>query len=53
MPTLVMQARIIPKNVEGTIFALFMSLNNLSGSFIAPMFGAALADKFGVSSEDF
>lgn len=53
MPTVVMQARIIPKQVEGTIFALFMSLNNLSGQFIAPLFGATLADHFGVSSEDF
>lgn len=53
MPTLVMQARIIPKNIEGTMFALFMSLSNMSSSFISPLFGATLATAFDVSSNNF
>ena len=53
MPTLVVQTKIIPKNIEGTMFALFMSLGNLANGFVSPMFGATLATWFGVDEDDF
>jgi hypothetical protein len=53
MPTLVVQAKIIPANIEGTMFALFMSMSNLSNGFVAPFVGACLSTAYGVTDEDF
>ena len=53
MPTFVVQAKIIPKSIEATVFAIFMSLSNLSQGVISPLFGATLATFFGVTGEDF
>eukprot|EP00898_Chlorokybus_atmophyticus_P001084 jgi/Chlat1/1977/Chrsp158S02283 len=52
MPVLVLAARVCPANVEGTLFALLMSLSNF-GEDTSEFFGAWLLRVLGVSRADF
>jgi folate/biopterin transporter len=52
MPLLVITANMCPKNIEGTTYALLMSIINL-GYFISYQFGGLLNYIFNVSSTDF
>ena len=53
LPLLSLFAKIIPKNVEGTIYAFMTGTMNLSSAVIAPMIGVYLNDKFvGVTSDN-
>ncbi|KQK03553.1 hypothetical protein BRADI_2g08527v3 [Brachypodium distachyon] len=52
MPFLILSGQLCPPGIEGTLFALFMSINNLSntlGSFL----GAALTSALNISSVQF
>ncbi|KAK9084850.1 hypothetical protein Sjap_025261 [Stephania japonica] len=52
MPFLILSGKLCPPGIEGTLFALFMSINNLSstlGSFV----GAGLASMLNISSGSF
>ena len=42
MPFLILSGQLCPPGIEGTLFALFMSINNL-GSTLGSFLGAALA----------
>ena len=53
MPTLVLQTKIIPKNVEATLYSFFSSFVLFAGQFISPMLGGAIATTFGVSRDNF
>ncbi|KAG5177150.1 BT1 family-domain-containing protein [Tribonema minus] len=52
MPTLVLAARLCPPGVEGTLFALLMSIFNGSG-IVGSELGAALTKSIGVTETDF
>ncbi|GMH77968.1 hypothetical protein TL16_g07606, partial [Triparma laevis f. inornata] len=52
MPTLVLAAKLCPVGVEGTLFALLMSIYNLAG-ITGSEVGAGLTKLLNVSSEDF
>ncbi|MCO5613556.1 hypothetical protein L7F22_067833 [Adiantum nelumboides] len=52
MPFLVLSGRLCEPGIEGTLFALFMSLNNL-GSTLSSFFGAGLASILHISSDHF
>ncbi|GMH99113.1 hypothetical protein TrST_g908 [Triparma strigata] len=52
MPTLVLAAKLCPVGVEGTLFALLMSIYNLAG-ITGSEIGAGLTKALNVSSEDF
>ena len=53
MPTLVVQIKIVPKNVEATIYNLFSTFKNMAHDFISPMIGGVIANEFEVSSYNF
>ncbi len=52
MPVLVLSARLCPPGVEATLFALLMSVVNLSGLFSHEL-GALLTHQLGVTETDF
>ena len=52
MPVLVLSARLCPKGVEATLFALLMSIWNLSG-LLSHEFGAVLTSWLGVTESNF
>lgn len=52
MPFLILSGRLCPHGIEGTLFALFMSINNL-GSTLGAFLGAALASALNISSDSF
>ncbi|KAI5062379.1 hypothetical protein GOP47_0022918 [Adiantum capillus-veneris] len=52
MPFLVLSGRLCEPGIEGTLFALFMSLNNLA-STVSSFFGAGLASILHISSDQF
>lgn len=52
MPFLVLSGRLCPAGIEGTLFALFMSINNF-GATISSFFGAAVASVLNLSSNRF
>ena len=52
IPVLVMACRMCPKNVEGTMYALLMSILNL-GDMFSYQFGAILMYFVGVTEYDF
>ena len=53
MPSLVVQTKIIPKNVEATVYSLFTSMNNFTRGFVSPMFGGIIAGTFNVTNDNF
>ena len=53
MPTLVVQTKITPKNVEATIYNMFRTICNLTADFISPMIGGVIASVFSVTSKNF
>ncbi|KAG8658171.1 hypothetical protein MANES_03G125066v8 [Manihot esculenta] len=52
MPFLILSGQLCPPGIEGTLFALFMSINNL-GSTLGSFAGAALASFLNLSSGSF
>lgn len=52
MPMVVLGARICPVGVEGTLYALLMSITNIGG-VVASEWGSLLTTMFGVSSTNF
>lgn len=52
MPFLILSGHLCPPGIEGTLFALFMSINNL-GATIGAFFGAGLASVLSISSGSF
>lgn len=52
MPFLILSGHLCPPGIEGTLFALFMSINNL-GSTIGSFVGAGLASFLNISSGSF
>lgn len=52
MPTLVLAARLCPPGVEGTLFALLMSIFN-GGGIVGSELGALLTKAMGVTDMDF
>lgn len=52
MPFLILSGQLCPPGVEGTLFALFMSINNL-GSTVGSFVGAGLASILNISSGSF
>ncbi|KAI3685789.1 hypothetical protein L6452_35047 [Arctium lappa] len=52
MPFLILSGHLCPPGIEGTLFALFMSINNL-GSTIGSFVGAGLASVLNISSGSF
>lgn len=52
MPFLILSGRLCPPGIEGTLFALFMSINNL-GATIGSFMGAGLASVLNISSGSF
>ncbi|PKU83309.1 probable folate-biopterin transporter 4 isoform X1 [Dendrobium catenatum] len=52
MPFLILSGQLCPPGIEGTLFALFMSINNL-GSSVGSFYGAALASVLGISTNSF
>ena len=53
MPSLVVQTKITPKNVEATIYSMFRTISNLTSDFISPMIGGIIASSFHVSTKTF
>jgi hypothetical protein len=53
MPMLVVQTKIIPKNVEATVYSVFASLRNIAHDFISPVVGGVIAQCFNVSKNNF
>eukprot|EP00286_Rhodomonas_abbreviata_P021817 CAMPEP_0181304330 /NCGR_PEP_ID=MMETSP1101-20121128/9093_1 /TAXON_ID=46948 /ORGANISM="Rhodomonas abbreviata, Strain Caron Lab Isolate" /LENGTH=489 /DNA_ID=CAMNT_0023410081 /DNA_START=119 /DNA_END=1588 /DNA_ORIENTATION=- len=49
MPIIVLAARLCPEGMEGTMYALIMSINNLGG-IVGSQFGALICALLGVSS---
>ncbi|ONK66700.1 uncharacterized protein A4U43_C06F11060 [Asparagus officinalis] len=49
MPFLILSGQLCPPGIEGTLFALFMSINNF-GNTLGSFFGAALASMLNISS---
>ncbi|TVU23185.1 hypothetical protein EJB05_30220 [Eragrostis curvula] len=52
MPFLILSGQLCPPGIEGTLFALFMSINNL-GSTLGSFLGAALASALNISTGQF
>ncbi|PKA59113.1 putative folate-biopterin transporter 4 [Apostasia shenzhenica] len=52
MPFLILSGQLCPPGIEGSLFALFMSINNL-GSTLGSLYGAALASVLKISSDSF
>ncbi|KAI3806687.1 hypothetical protein L1987_22601 [Smallanthus sonchifolius] len=52
MPFLILSGHLCPPGIEGTLFALFMSINNL-GATISGFLGAGLASVLNISSGSF
>lgn len=52
MPFLILSGQLCPPGIEGTLFALFMSINNL-GSTVSAFLGAGLASILNISSGSF
>ncbi|CAI8596571.1 unnamed protein product [Vicia faba] len=52
MPFLILSGRLCPPGIEGTLFALFMSINNL-GTTIGSFVGAGLASILNIDSGSF
>lgn len=52
MPFLVLSGRLCQPGIEGTLFALFMSLNNLATT-LSSFFGAGLSSALHISSDKF
>ncbi|XP_023729580.1 probable folate-biopterin transporter 4 [Lactuca sativa] len=52
MPFLILSGYLCPPGIEGTLFALFMSISNF-GSTISSFFGAGLASVLNISSGSF
>ncbi|KAL6627082.1 hypothetical protein ACP70R_030808 [Stipagrostis hirtigluma subsp. patula] len=52
MPFLILSGQLCPPGIEGTLFALFMSINNL-GSTLGSFLGAALASALNISTPQF
>ncbi|KAJ4949835.1 hypothetical protein NE237_016361 [Protea cynaroides] len=52
MPFLVLSGQLCPPGIEGTLFALFMSINNL-GTTLGSFVGAGLASMLNISSSSF
>ncbi|XP_052153412.1 probable folate-biopterin transporter 4 [Oryza glaberrima] len=52
MPFLILSGQLCPPGIEGTLFALFMSINNF-GSTLGSFLGAALASALSISSAQF
>ncbi|OEL20072.1 putative folate-biopterin transporter 4 [Dichanthelium oligosanthes] len=52
MPFLILSGQLCPPGIEGTLFALFMSINNL-GSTLGSFMGAALASALNISTAQF
>ncbi|XP_062118174.1 probable folate-biopterin transporter 4 [Humulus lupulus] len=52
MPFLILSGQLCPPGIEGTLFALFMSINNL-GSTLGSFMGASLASILNISSGSF
>ncbi|KAH7544356.1 hypothetical protein JRO89_XS15G0154000 [Xanthoceras sorbifolium] len=52
MPFLILSGQLCPPGIEGTLFALFMSINNF-GSTVGSFVGAALASVLNISSGSF
>ena len=53
LPLLSLFAKIVPKRVEGTLYAFMTGAMNLSGGVLAPMVGVYINDKFvGVTSDN-
>ncbi|KAF6162892.1 hypothetical protein GIB67_021041 [Kingdonia uniflora] len=52
MPFLILSGQLCPPGIEGTLFALFMSINNL-GSTLGSFVGAGLASLLNLSSGSF
>jgi len=51
MPVLVLASRLCPEGMEGTMYALIMSLNNLGG-IIGSQFGALITTWLGVTEQN-
>eukprot|EP00287_Rhodomonas_sp_CCMP768_P011516 CAMPEP_0196732578 /NCGR_PEP_ID=MMETSP1091-20130531/11949_1 /TAXON_ID=302021 /ORGANISM="Rhodomonas sp., Strain CCMP768" /LENGTH=427 /DNA_ID=CAMNT_0042075873 /DNA_START=1 /DNA_END=1284 /DNA_ORIENTATION=+ len=51
MPVLVLAARLCPEGMEGTMYALIMSINNLGG-IVGSQLGAVLTTYLGVTEHD-
>jgi hypothetical protein len=52
MPFLILSGQLCPPGIEGTLFALFMSINNL-GTTIGSFVGAGLASILNIDSGSF
>ncbi|KAF7815805.1 putative folate-biopterin transporter 4 [Senna tora] len=52
MPFLILSGKLCPPGIEGTLFALFMSINNL-GSSVGSFVGAGLASLLNIDSGSF
>ncbi|XP_028797283.1 probable folate-biopterin transporter 4 [Neltuma alba] len=52
MPFLILSGQLCPPGIEGTLFALFMSINNL-GSTLGSFVGAGLASVLNIDSQSF
>ncbi|KAF8643742.1 hypothetical protein HU200_066809 [Digitaria exilis] len=52
MPFLILSGQLCPPGIEGTLFALFMSINNF-GSTLGSFLGAALASALDISAAQF
>nr|CAB3471571.1 unnamed protein product [Digitaria exilis] len=52
MPFLILSGQFCPPGIEGTLFALFMSINNF-GSTLGSFLGAALASALDISAAQF
>lgn len=53
MPSMVLFAKITPKRIEATVFALLTGVHNLAGGFLAPMIGAGINKAFvGVTADN-
>mgnify|MGYP000577214609 CR=1 FL=1 len=52
MPFLVLSGQLCEPGIEGTLFSLFMSLNNI-GATLSSFFGASLASFLHISSDQF
>ena len=52
MPFLILSGQLCPPGIEGTLFALFMSINNF-GSTVGSFVGAGLASILNISSGSF
>ncbi|TKW11883.1 hypothetical protein SEVIR_5G001600v4 [Setaria viridis] len=52
MPFLILSGQLCPPGIEGTLFALFMSINNL-GSTLGSFLGAVLASALNISTAQF